>query len=226
MDPVERINMAGTAEVCAQMFGISREEQDAHALESFRRTLAAWKRGFYAGHVEPVSGKEGVLLDHDEYAFLREDVAAKPNSFGKAPLIFQNSAYSIRDFYRDYGAYIEGKIYQEGVTKATVTLYNSCPRSDGAAALIVAEEGRARGLGLEILAELKGWGYYGNKPPTWICRPRSRLPSRSGPGRGSASKPWTASSCTSRSRPRPWPCSASGAGNSATIGRASSGPER
>jgi acetyl-CoA C-acetyltransferase len=163
MDPVEKINMAGTAEVCAQMFGISREAQDAHALESFKRALAAWKRGFYASHVVPVAA-EGAALDHDEYAFLREDVVAKPASFGKVPLIFQNSSYSIKDFYRDYGAYIEGKTYAEGVTKASVTLYNSCPRSDGAAAVIVASEERARELGLEILGELKGWGYYGNKP--------------------------------------------------------------
>jgi acetyl-CoA C-acetyltransferase len=163
MDPVEKINMAGTAEVCAQMFGIAREAQDAHAVESFRRAIAAWKRGFYDGHVVPVKTGEAAL-DRDEYAFLREDVVAKPQLFAKVPLIFSNSSYTIKDFYRDYGAYIEGKAYEEGVTKATVTLYNSCPRSDGAAALIVAAEDRARELGLEILAELKGWGYYGNKP--------------------------------------------------------------
>jgi acetyl-CoA acetyltransferase family protein len=163
MDPVEKINMAGTAEVCAQMFGLSRAAQDEHALESFRRALAAWKRGFYASHVVPVSAG-AATLERDEYPFLREDVAAKPQQFAKVPLIFQNSSYSIKDFYRDYGAYIEGKAYEEGVTKASVTLYNSCPRSDGAAALIVASEERARELGLEILGELKGWGYHGNKP--------------------------------------------------------------
>jgi len=163
MDPVEKINMAGTAEVCAQMFSITREAQDAHAVESFRRALAAWKRGFYDSHVVPVKSGD-CALDHDEYPFLREDTVAKPQLFAKVPLIFSNSSYTIKDFYRDYGGYIEGKTYEEGVTKATVTLYNSCPRSDGAAALIVAEEGRAKELGLEILGDLKGWGYYGNKP--------------------------------------------------------------
>ena len=58
-DPVEHINMAATAEVCAQFYGVPREEQDRFACESFRRTLAAWNRGFYNSHVSPlvVDGK-------------------------------------------------------------------------------------------------------------------------------------------------------------------------
>jgi acetyl-CoA C-acetyltransferase len=175
-DPVEHINMAGTAEVCAQMFGISREAQDAHAVTSFQRTLAAWKRGFYGSHVIPVVQDGATLLAQDEYAFLREDVAAKPQMFAKVPLIFQNSSYGIKEFYRDYGQFIEGRSYEEGVSKATVTLYNSCPRSDGAAALIVASEKRAKELGLEILGELKGWGYYGNRPAHMDLSPALAAP--------------------------------------------------
>src|SRR5262249_21273182 len=53
--------------------------------------------------------------------------------------------------------------YQDGM-KGTVTLFNSCGRSDGAAAIIVTTEAKAKALGLEILAELKGWGFYGNNP--------------------------------------------------------------
>lgn len=175
-DPVEHINMAGTAEVCAQMFGITRQEQDAHAVQSFQKTLAAWKRGFYNSHVAPVKKDGAVLLDHDEYAFLREDVAAKPQMFAKVPLIFGSSAYGIKEFYRDFGQFIDGGKYVEGVTQPTVTLYNSCPRSDGAAVLIVAEERRARELGLEILGELKGWGYYGNRPAHMDLSPALAAP--------------------------------------------------
>jgi acetyl-CoA C-acetyltransferase len=57
-----------------------------------------------------------------------------------------------------------------------VTLYNSCPRSDGAAALIVASEAKAKALGLEILAELKGWGYFGNKPAHMDLSPALATP--------------------------------------------------
>jgi acetyl-CoA C-acetyltransferase len=175
-DPVEHINMAGTAEVCAQMFGITREAQDAHAVQSFQKTLAAWKRGFYQSHVVPVMKDGAAVLDHDEYAFLREDVAAKPQMFAKVPLIFENSSYRIKDFYNDYGKFIDGKSYQEGVSKASVTLYNSCPRSDGAAVLIVASERRAKELGLEMLAELKGFGYYGNRPAHMDLSPALAAP--------------------------------------------------
>jgi acetyl-CoA C-acetyltransferase len=163
-DPLERINMAGTAEVCAQMFGITREAQDAYARESFRRTIAAWNDGFYAGHVVPVVGNDGaVLLDKDEYPFLRADLVDKPRMFAKAAPLFDNPAYTLKDFYRDHGRHIAGRTYREG-DKGTVTLFNSCGRSDGAAVVIVATERRAKELGLEILAELKGWGYSGTNP--------------------------------------------------------------
>jgi acetyl-CoA C-acetyltransferase len=162
-DPVKHINMAGTAEVLAQMYGITREEQDKYAGESFRKAIEGWNKGFYQSHVVTAGTNGSTLLDKDEYPFLREDLVTKPARFAKAPCAFDNSAYSIKDFYRDYGQFIEGKTYQEGA-KGTVTLFNSCGRSDGAAAIIVTTEAKAKELGLDILAELKGWGFYGNNP--------------------------------------------------------------
>ncbi|MBI3297590.1 MAG: thiolase family protein [Elusimicrobia bacterium] len=161
-DPVRDINMAGTAEVAAQMYGVGREAQDAYAHESFKRCLAGWKRGFYAKHVFPLKdGEKG--LEQDEYPFLREDLVEKPQKFAKAPVAFDRPGYSIADFYRDYGKYMDGKAMPEGA-QATVTLFNSCGRSDGAAAVVVATEARAKALSLPVLAELKGWGFYGNDP--------------------------------------------------------------
>lgn len=163
-DPVKRINMAGTAEVCAQMYGVTRQEQDAYAHESFRRVIDAWGNGFYASHVVPVRTDGKTVLERDEYPFLREDLVAKPRMLAKAPALFDNSVYSIKDFYRDFGKHVEGKAYEEGSSKGTVTLFNSCGRSDGAAAIVVAEESRARELGLEALALIRGWGFRGNNP--------------------------------------------------------------
>ncbi len=162
-DPVKKINMAGTAEVCAQIYGIDRQAQDAYAHESFKRTIEGWNKGFYDSHVVSAKTNGTALLDKDEYPFLREDLVAKPQMFAKAPVLFDNSAYSLKDFYRDFGQFIEGKTYQEGM-KGSVTLFNSCGRSDGAAAIIVATERKAKELGLEILGELKGWGFVGNNP--------------------------------------------------------------
>lgn len=162
-DPVKHINMAATAEVCAQIYGVGRLEQDEYARESFRRTIAGWNAGFFAPSVVPVVRDGATILEKDEYPFLREDLIGKPQMFAKAPAAFDNSAYSMQKFYEDNAAFLEGKKYQEG-TKGTVTLFNSCGRSDGAAAVVVTTAKKAKELGLEILAEIKGWGFEGNNP--------------------------------------------------------------
>ncbi|MBI4052398.1 MAG: thiolase family protein [Elusimicrobia bacterium] len=163
-DPVKQINMAGTAEVCAQIYGISRETQDVYARESYRRCIDGWKSGFYKTHVNPFQQDGAVRLEKDEYPFLREELVAKPEMFAKAPLAFDNSSYSIQDFYNQFGQYMDGKKYESGKTKGTVTLFNSCARSDGATAVIVTTEEKAAELRLPILAEIKSWGFYGNNP--------------------------------------------------------------
>ena len=174
-DPVEHINMAGTAEVCAQIYGIDRREQDEYARESFRRALEGWKSKFYDSHVVPVSRGGQVVLEKDEYPFLREDLVEKPQMFAKAPALFDNSAYSLKDFYRDYGRHMDGKTYQDGM-KGSVTLFNSCGRSDGAAAVVVTTAEKAKSLGLDVLAEIKGWGFEGNNPARMGVAPALAAP--------------------------------------------------
>jgi len=174
-DPVKRINMAGTAEVLAQMHGLTREAQDEYARESFRKTIDGWNKGFYASHVVPVAAGGAAPIEKDEYPFLREDLVDKPRMFAKASPLFDNAAHPLADFYRDYGRHMDGKAYRDGDT-GTVTLFNSCGRSDGASAVIVATERRAKELGLEILAELKGWGYYGSNPAHMGFAPALAVP--------------------------------------------------
>jgi acetyl-CoA C-acetyltransferase len=163
-DPVKNLNMAATAEVCAQMYSIDRKSQDAYALETYRRALEAEEKGFYATHTIPVVENEKTLREKDEYPYLRESIVKKPEMLGKAPLIFEGGGFSMKKFYDLYGEHILGKSYQEGKTAGSVTLFNSCARSDGAAAIIVASEKRAKELKLDILGELVTWGYYGNNP--------------------------------------------------------------
>jgi acetyl-CoA C-acetyltransferase len=163
-DPVKNLNMAATAEVCAQMYSIDRKSQDAYAVETYRRALEAEENGFYKTHTLPVEEHGKLLLEKDEYPYLRESLVKKPEMMSKAPLLFENSTFTIKDFYDLYGQHIEGKTYIEGQSKASVTLFNSCARSDGAAAVIVASEKRALELKLEILGEIVSWGYWGNNP--------------------------------------------------------------
>jgi acetyl-CoA C-acetyltransferase len=163
-DPVEHLTMAATAEVCAQIYSIDRGSQDAYAVETYKRAYHAEENGFYATHTLPVQENGKTLLEKDEYPYLREGIVRKPEMMAKAPLIFDSPGFPVEEFYKRYGEYILGKRYMPGQTKATVTLFNSCARSDGAAAVIVASEKRAREMNLPILAEIVEWGYYGNKP--------------------------------------------------------------
>ncbi len=163
-DPVRKLNMAATAEVCAQMYSIDRKAQDAYAFETYKRCLAAEESGFYKTHVTPVEENGELLLEKDEYPYLREGIVKKPEMLSKAPLLFEGPSFSIKQFYELYGEVILGKKYLEGQSQASVTLFNSCARSDGAAAVIVASEKRAKELGLEIMAEIVDWGYWGNDP--------------------------------------------------------------
>lgn len=163
-DPVENLNMAATAEVCAQMYSIDRASQDAYARETYRRALEAENNGFYANHTIPVEEHGKRLLEKDEYPYLREGLVRKPEMLAKAPLIFNTSGFTIKEFYDLYQEHILGKSYIPGQSQATVTLFNSCARSDGAAAVIVASEKRALELNLEIIAEIMDWDFYGNNP--------------------------------------------------------------
>jgi acetyl-CoA C-acetyltransferase len=155
--------MAATAEVCAQMFGISRDEQDKYAYESFKRCLESENAGFYKSHVMPVMADGKIILDTDEYVQLRENLVKKPEMIKKAPVLFDSEAFPMKMFYEKFGEFIEGKKYTEDA-HGTVTLFNSCARSDGAAAVIVTSEDKAKELGLEILCEIKSWGLYGINP--------------------------------------------------------------
>ena len=103
------------------------------------------------------------LLERDEYHF-RKNIADKPQMLSKAPLMFGGADFTMKMFFEKYGEFILGKKYIEGQTLPTLTLFNSCARSDGAAAVIVASEQRAKDLRLDIIAELKSWAFWGNNP--------------------------------------------------------------
>jgi acetyl-CoA C-acetyltransferase len=160
---VKDLNMAATAEVCAQMFGLTREQEDAYARESFTRCAAGEDGGFYKSHVIPVMKDGQTVLASDEYVELRRGLIEKPEMFKKAPVLFDSPSFSIKDFYEKYGQHIDGKKYDPSV-QATITLFNACARSDGAAGIIVTSEEKAKELGLEIFAELKSWAFYGVNP--------------------------------------------------------------
>ncbi|MFH1380326.1 MAG: thiolase family protein [bacterium] len=163
-DPVKNINMAASAELCAQAFNISREEQDAYAVETYKRALDAENNGFYKDHIIPITDERAGITDKDEYPYLREKLVQKPAMMAKAPVLFDGPSFSIKQFYKLWGHLLKDKKYEEGKSKGTVTLFNSCARSDGAAVVIVTTYEKAKELKLEILGEIRSWAYVGQDP--------------------------------------------------------------
>jgi acetyl-CoA C-acetyltransferase/acetyl-CoA acyltransferase len=133
-DPVCGLNMGQTAEVLAREFGVGREEQDRFALASHQRAVAAWERGFFADEVVPVPA------DLTGGRPLERDTGPRPNQSIEALL-------KLRPAFDPAG---------------TVTPGNSCPISDGAAAVVLTLADRARGRA--PLGYVRGYAVAGCDP--------------------------------------------------------------
>jgi len=134
-DPVCGLNMGQTAEVLAKEFGISREEQDRFALKSHQRAVAAWERCFLGGETVPVSTGPDSKVE--------KDVGPRANQTMEALAKLKPI------FAREDG---------------TVTAGNSCPITDGAAALVLADAERASLLEVEPLGYIRGYAVAGCDP--------------------------------------------------------------
>lgn len=132
-DPTCGLNMGETAEILAEEFQISRVAQDEFALESHRRTAAAWDRSYFKGEVVPVTVKDKVV--------------EKDNGFRP-----QQSLEAL------------GKLRPVFKKDGTVTAGNSSQLTDGACALLVATEEKARNLGLEPLGTIHVYSVAGLDP--------------------------------------------------------------
>ncbi len=122
------ITMLQTAEDVAQYMAVSREEQDEFAALSQQRAEAAQKSGFFAEEITPVTTPSGTLVDTDDCP--RHGTTAEKLA-GLKPVLL-------------------GQLGE----KATVTAGNACPLNDGAAAVIVMSDARARELGVTPLARI------------------------------------------------------------------------
>ena len=137
-DPFHTIHMGVTAENVAKEFNITREDQDALALESHQRAERAWAEGRFAGQITPVmlkSKKGDVAFEKDEHF----RPGAKLEDFQKMKPVF---------------------VKENG----TVTAANASGINDAAAAVLLMEAGAAKARGAKPLARLVGYAHTGLEP--------------------------------------------------------------
>ncbi len=128
------IAMGQTAENVAQLENVSRQEQDEWGVRSQNRAEDAIKRGFYERDITPVTLTDGTVLAHDD---------------GPRPGTTIEAVAGLKPVFRPDGS---------------VTAGNSCPLNDGAAAVVVMSDVRARELGITPLARIVSSGVTGLNP--------------------------------------------------------------
>src|ERR1700759_297671 len=84
-DPITELNMGQTAEVVGHLFGITRAQSDAYAVESHRRLAYAQKEGFLKGEGETAFARDGKFYDHDDG--VRPD--STPDTLAKLRTVFE-----------------------------------------------------------------------------------------------------------------------------------------
>ncbi len=140
------INMGLTAENVARKFEVSREDQDAFALESHKRAAAAIEAGKFASEIVPVTTREGALFAQDEGP--RADTSLSALS-------------ALRPVFAAQGS---------------VTAGNSSQTSDGAAMCVLMSEEKAQELGLTPLARYVGFQVAGVAPELMGIGPVEAIP--------------------------------------------------
>ena len=136
-DPFGNGHMGITAENIAAKYGITREDQDAFALESHRRASTAIRAGYFKGQIVPVdvkSKKGPVAFDTDEHT--RHDASAE--DFSRLKAVFKKDG--------------------------TVTAGNASGINDAAAAVMLMEAGAAAKEGLNPMARLVAYAHAGVDP--------------------------------------------------------------
>ncbi len=128
------IAMGQTAENVAQKENVSREEQDEWGVRSQNRAEDAIKRGFFEVDITPVNLSDGTVLSADD---------------GPRPGTTLEGVSQLKPVFRPDG---------------TVTAGNACPLNDGAAAVVVMSDEKAKQLGIKPLARIVSSGVTGLNP--------------------------------------------------------------
>lgn len=149
VDAYDNNAMGVAADLCASEYKITREEQDAFAIQSYERSAKAWDTGKFDSEIVPVAvpqrkGDPIMVTKDEEYTNVRLD---------KIPTL--NAVFT-----------------KEG----TVTAANASTINDGAAAVILMSEEKAIAMGLKPLAYIKSYADAAQEPKWFTTAPAKALP--------------------------------------------------
>jgi acetyl-CoA C-acetyltransferase len=141
--------MGVCADACATEYKFSREDQDAFAIQSYKRSTAAWEAGKFDNEVVPVEvpqrrGEPIIVSKDEEYTNVTID---------KIPML------------------------RPAFTKdGTVTAANASTINDGAAAIVLMSKDKAMELGLKPIATIKSYADAAQEPKWFTTAPAKALP--------------------------------------------------
>ncbi len=157
--PASLLTMGLTAERVARHYGVSREDQDAFALASHQKALAAQAAGRFADELIPV-----------------KITTAVPGVKAGKPEVSERLFAADEGPRADTSAEALAKLKPAFHAQGTVTAGNSSQTSDGAAAAVLMEAGRAQELGIRPLARLVAYAATGCLPEEMGIGPITAIP--------------------------------------------------
>ncbi|MCL7025553.1 hypothetical protein MKW94_004383 [Papaver nudicaule] len=150
-DVYNDFGMGVCAEICANQHSITREEQDAYAIQSFERGIAARDSGAFTWEIIPVEvsagrGKPSICIDRDDGI----------DKFDPAKL------RKLRPSFKENGG--------------SVTAGNASSISDGAAALVLVSGEMVVKLGLQVIGKIRGYADAAQAPELFTTAPALAIP--------------------------------------------------
>jgi acetyl-CoA C-acetyltransferase len=149
VDAYDNQAMGIFADLCASEHKISREEQDNFAIQSYERSARAWEAGKFDSEIVPVE---------------------VPQRRGDALIVSKDEEYT--NVKLDKISALNPVFTKEG----TVTAANASTINDGAAALVLMSEEKAKSLGLTPLAYIKSYADAAQEPKWFTTAPAKALP--------------------------------------------------
>ena len=149
VDAYEQVPMGVCADECATEHNFSREEQDAFAINSYKRSEKAWSEGKYTDEIVPVE----IPQRRGDPIIFSEDEEYKNVKMEKIPVL--RAAFS-----------------KEG----TVTAANASTINDGGAALVLMSADKAKELNITPIAKIRGYADAAHEPKWFTTAPAKALP--------------------------------------------------